>query len=142
MPSGRAWGEAREKTLPPPGELNVVDFGDHTEFYDAAVDTGPGFIRSVNNSMFDASHTIPISIDTPFSYSDPSGNGGHGFALFQTSNNLIYTWAYLDPTSVTVTIPGVASVPEPSTWAMMLLGFAGLCFVFRQCNLAAVTSKR
>jgi hypothetical protein len=26
----------------------------------------------------------------------------------------------------------VSAVPEPSTWAMMLLGFAGLGFVFRQ----------
>ena len=32
------------------------------------------------------------------------------------------------PTSI---IP-VTSVPEPSTWAMMLLGFAGLGFAFRQ----------
>jgi hypothetical protein len=27
--------------------------------------------------------------------------------------------------------PAVSSVPEPSTWAMMLLGFAGLGFAFR-----------
>jgi hypothetical protein len=26
----------------------------------------------------------------------------------------------------------VSSVPEPSTWAMMLIGFAGLGFAFRQ----------
>jgi hypothetical protein len=26
----------------------------------------------------------------------------------------------------------VAAVPEPSTWAMMLIGFAGLGFAFRQ----------
>jgi hypothetical protein len=26
----------------------------------------------------------------------------------------------------------VAAVPEPSTWAMMLLGFAGLGFAFRR----------
>jgi hypothetical protein len=25
-----------------------------------------------------------------------------------------------------------SAVPEPSTWAMMLLGFAGLGFAFRQ----------
>jgi hypothetical protein len=28
--------------------------------------------------------------------------------------------------------PVASSVPEPSTWAMMLLGFAGLGFAFRQ----------
>jgi hypothetical protein len=26
----------------------------------------------------------------------------------------------------------ISGVPEPSTWAMMLLGFAGLGFAFRQ----------
>jgi hypothetical protein len=29
-------------------------------------------------------------------------------------------------------VPGVGAVPEPSTWAMMLLGFVGLGFAFRQ----------
>lgn len=32
--------------------------------------------------------------------------------------------------------PAVSSVPEPSTWAMMLLGFAGLGFAFRRKVLA------
>ena len=31
--------------------------------------------------------------------------------------------------------PSVASVPEPSTWAMMLIGFAGLCFAGYRRNL-------
>ena len=31
-----------------------------------------------------------------------------------------------------LTISTVSAVPEPSTWAMMLLGFAGLGFAFRQ----------
>jgi hypothetical protein len=39
----------------------------------------------------------------------------------------------LVPTTVTVSVPG--AVPEPSTWAMMLLGFAGLGFAaYRQKN--------
>jgi hypothetical protein len=29
-------------------------------------------------------------------------------------------------------VSGVAAVPEPGTWAMMLLGFVGLGFAFRQ----------
>jgi hypothetical protein len=31
----------------------------------------------------------------------------------------------------------VSAVPEPSTWAMMLIGFAGLGFVFRQSRRTA-----
>jgi hypothetical protein len=30
------------------------------------------------------------------------------------------------------TINPVAAVPEPATWGMMLLGFVGLAFAFRQ----------
>jgi hypothetical protein len=29
-------------------------------------------------------------------------------------------------------VSGVSGVPEPATWGMMLLGFAGLGFAFRQ----------
>jgi PEP-CTERM motif len=45
---------------------------------------------------------------------DPNGGAGAGSQLFTVSEN------------VTV------SVPEPSTWALMLIGFAGQGFVFRQ----------
>jgi hypothetical protein len=33
--------------------------------------------------------------------------------------------------------PAISAVPEPSTWAMMLLGFAGLGFAFRQSRCRA-----
>lgn len=34
--------------------------------------------------------------------------------------------------SVAVVIPGVGGVPEPATWAMMLLGFAGIGAIIRR----------
>jgi hypothetical protein len=53
-----------------------------------------------------------------------------------------YTFNFVNPTSqlylntrgfsVGVIIPGVGSVPEPSTWAMMLLGFAGIGIALRR----------
>jgi hypothetical protein len=33
-----------------------------------------------------------------------------------------------------------SAVPEPSTWAMMLLGFAGLGFAFRQSRRKAAVA--
>lgn len=33
-----------------------------------------------------------------------------------------------------LTAETVPSVPEPSTWAMMILGFAGIGFMFRRCD--------
>jgi hypothetical protein len=44
---------------------------------------------------------------------------------------------YLDDVSV----EAVAAVPEPSTWAMMILGFAGVGFMaYRRCNQSAALS--
>jgi hypothetical protein len=34
----------------------------------------------------------------------------------------------------------IAAVPEPSTWAMMLLGFAGLAFVAYRASHRSVTT--
>jgi hypothetical protein len=42
-----------------------------------------------------------------------------------------------DPTGRNDGVPVVPGVPEPSTWAMMLLGFAGLGFAFRQSRRRA-----
>jgi len=48
----------------------------------------------------------------------------------------VYTLAGSEPDSVTVQI-GVSAVPEPSTWAMVILGFAGLGFMgYRRRKIA------
>jgi hypothetical protein len=44
---------------------------------------------------------------------------------------LLYNENDFSPATLAFTVNG-AFVPEPSTWAMMLLGFAGLGFAFRQ----------
>ncbi len=52
------------------------------------------------------------------------GNGGGSFTGYvETPNNLIYQ---VDNGTTTFS---VAAVPEPSTWAMMILGFMGVGFV-------------
>ena len=48
-----------------------------------------------------------------------------------------YTAFTLDPGKWT-SVPG--AVPEPSTWAMMLLGFAGLCFAGFRARARAVAA--
>jgi hypothetical protein len=49
-------------------------------------------------------------------------------SLGLTPGTYVYTLARGEPDSVTVQI-GVSAVPEPSTWAMMILGFAGVGFM-------------
>jgi hypothetical protein len=59
-----------------------------------------------------------------------------GVAAFQDPN-LVNPWGLASSTASPIWVSdngmGVATaVPEPSTWAVMLLGFAGLGFAFRQ----------
>jgi hypothetical protein len=55
-----------------------------------------------------------------------------------TPGKYVYTWGSgPDADSLTVDI---GSVPEPSTWAMMLLGFAGLAYAgYRKTKRAALS---
>jgi hypothetical protein len=74
------------------------------------VDTATGVISGVN---MDLSHSFTSSSVTFASF----------YLGFQPGTSLTQT--------ETLTF-AAAAVPEPSTWAMMLLGFAGLGFAFRQ----------
>jgi PEP-CTERM motif len=72
---------------------------------------------------------IPATIFEPFSIlSDLTGSGSIVVPISGEINpgNLIYS---LTPLTLQVTVDGVSSVPEPSTWAMLLLGFAAIGFV-------------
>ena len=64
-----------------------------------------------------------------------SRDGGFAFVGFEDTAGYIgralVTDIDLNSTVVTVDNLEVQSVPEPSTWAMMLIGFAGLGFAFR-----------
>jgi hypothetical protein len=71
-------------------------------------------------------------------FKDIASGGGTTLDLFQASNGaFIIAWevvngpgVFINPTSDLI---GTPSVPEPSTWAMMLIGFCGLSFAcFRQ----------
>jgi hypothetical protein len=59
-----------------------------------------------------------------------------------TPGTYVYSWgAGADADTLTIVIGG--SVPEPSTWAMMLIGFAGLCrAAFRRNGRAVILRRR
>jgi hypothetical protein len=83
---------------------------------------------------------IPSMYDTPFTYQvQPQDRLWNVDGYFTSGYLNIVTPGQLDATlnasieSVTVSVDQTAIVPEPSTWAMMLIGFAGLGFAgYRQ----------
>ena len=63
------------------------------------------------NNVIDLGSNLGPAVDLTFGYKlIADGSGGFGF-----------DFAVADP-------PGVSAVPEPSTWTMLLIGFAGLGF--------------
>lgn len=76
---------------------------------------------------------IPASILQPFTILN--GLTGQGSYLYSSVGNFSYysMEATLIPKTIRVTVDGVsAAVPEPSTWAMLLLGFCGLGLFFHR----------
>jgi PEP-CTERM motif len=122
------------------GQIYGADYGSSTKSFADARDYGSAYnfytYNFVTNQMTDPSRTIPVSITEPFTYKANNSNGGSGQGNFQIVSYqngygyLINTYAYLVPTTVSMSLADVAAgVPEPSTWAMMLIGFAGLGFM-------------
>jgi PEP-CTERM motif len=55
---------------------------------------------------------------------------GSAYGIAQSSTNPNGNCCGVTPIEFTVTaVSSVAAVPEPSTWAMLLLGFAGIGFM-------------
>ncbi len=68
-------------------------------------------------------YNVDFTANTIGAFSFLTGNqNNNGFAnpVLDTSQNCCDVWTALDTDRIT------AGVPEPSTWAMMLIGFAGL----------------
>jgi PEP-CTERM motif len=93
--------------------------------YDAA---GNSVLLNVIDSEFASVGNIPFTIDVPLDFVFTSSDLGGGGALFHSGN--LGTGLDLRPTELIYQYPstdgGGGAVPEPSTWALMLLGFVGL----------------
>ena len=90
------------------------------------------FVQSADVFIGSLTTSIPLSLSSPFTYTLQAGESGSGsfhyrYIDFTTGLSEILS-ADLAPTTLTVTVAEspVAAVPEPSTWAMMILGFCGL----------------
>jgi hypothetical protein len=107
---------------------NINAYSDGTQNgVGAASFTGNGFV-GLSLGIFTIPDGLPFSIDTAFSYTVQPGDfvGGQVcLSVADCNSNFIAS-------TVTETVTGV---PEPSTWAMMMLGFASFGFMaYRRKN--------
>lgn len=117
------------------GVSRQLGHGGSPEPFDSEIryDVGAGtvFFQAGRNDAIDSNlifnmtgSGIPLSLSTPFTLSQDAGN-----SLFRWEDIAFgIDRAQLIPTSLTV----VRTVPEPATWAMMLLGFLGLGAALRR----------
>ena len=110
-------------TLATPG----ADFGGLVGFHSTGGHTISGFDNAVpistNGFLFALSSTPVWGEDALFGFYG-NGSGGYQSAFFGWVGDGPNEWGYNIAANVTV-----SAVPEPSTWAMMILGFAGVGFM-------------
>jgi PEP-CTERM motif len=105
------------------GGLGTCWYDGAVQAYDAISQTIATHVGDTYQISFAVSDNGPLNTFSALSTNgDTTDTGGNGIDV------LAYAQAGLPP-------PG--AVPEPSTWALMLLGFAGLGFAFRQSRRRA-----
>ena len=90
---------------------------------------GPTGSTTNNRTYLVIDGAFPSSI-TPgsFTFTPSSGVGYISLSTAANSGNGTVVDTYFEASLTTATVTVAASVPEPSTWAMMLIAFAGLGF--------------
>lgn len=82
-----------------------------------------------------------LNLNSTYSGTVALAAGTHEFAFhFSRGNTLFGRAPYFGIDGVSLVQQQVSAVPEPSTWAMMLLGFAGVGFFAYRRKIAAPTA--
>jgi hypothetical protein len=106
------------------GEDFGYNDGSSSQQYHIAQSGQPGQLQTLQNSISTHNGSLLASITTPFSHTVDANDSQTSYFLDDLSGENFYA----NLTSLTVS-EHVTAVPEPSTWAMMLLGFAGVGFM-------------
>ena len=100
--------------------VNNGGFSKHTAEYHSS-----GHTEYLENYISNYNGSLPASITTPFTHTVDANDSVLG--TYYLTNNTGSETIYANLATLTVS-EHVGAVPEPSTWAMMLLGFAGVGF--------------
>jgi hypothetical protein len=91
-----------------------------------AENVSSGHTENLNNDIYNYNGSLPGSITTPFTHT-VDAHDAYAYGYYSLSNGTGYESIQAKLATLTVS-EHVGAVPEPSTWAMMLLGFAGVGF--------------
>jgi hypothetical protein len=105
----------------------------------SGVNPSPGS-DDIFTAILQGSATTGSNGDVVVTFSDSSESYTYPGGTFTVNVNGLTVTTQHD-TDIAGTITAVAAVPEPSTWAMMILGFAGLGFMgYRRKSKMALTA--
>ena len=91
-----------------------------------AQNNNPGYSNEqLSGYIYNNNASLPASITTPFMHTVDANDTQVGYYYLQIGGSAEAIYANLATLTVS---EHVGAVPEPSTWAMMLLGFAGVGF--------------
>jgi hypothetical protein len=95
---------------------------------DAYILNGGHLQASIDSQGYNYLNLYSASLTNSENYTTVPGSSTDGRVAFTDYDTGVSTAVLADFSNITVT-DAVAAVPEPSTWAMMILGFAGLGFM-------------
>jgi hypothetical protein len=136
-------------TSSPVGSSSLATLSNVATFFNGAVTGGPivggSYSFQGNAYTFDpSSGNLVMEVFTTNQANVPISNTTGFFQADNTGTSISRVYRYGDPTIALqhenvglvteFSTSAVASVPEPSTWAMMILGFAGLGFMAYRRN--------
>ncbi len=122
------------------GEVFGGEIGNATKLYSGTL-LGPGANQSTKtpgeSETFSGTVSLLAGETLTFAVNRDGNFGGDSTGLTATITSLALGAPI---TSLALGAPITSSIPEPSTWAMMLLGFAGLSFA--ACRRTTTTAPR
>jgi hypothetical protein len=107
------------------GNDYAYNYGSSSHQYHVAENYSSGHKEHLENYIHSFSGSLPASITTPFTHT-VGGKDNAYYGTYYLTNGTGYDSIIANLATLTVSNHVVAAVPEPSTWAMMLLGFAGV----------------
>lgn len=109
--------------------ISPITLGFYAPLGNSQANVGPTGLSGIQKGtvLFDLSQFAGQSIDLRFQFQSDFFANGKGVQL----DNLIVTGT---------PVPGTGAVPEPATWAMMILGFYGAGSVLRRRRLAGLSA--